>query len=266
MDTSPIQHLTSDTVPLSIITVCRNEVSRIQRTVDSVRGQSDAGFEWIVVDGASTDGTVDLLRRHVPPISRLISEPDRGLYDAMNKGILAARGTYVLFLNAGDQLDGAEVVRAFIAQAFSGDLIIGNLRVLMPDGTEHHRKSGDAALDRDRLYWRSYPHPATFIRRSLFARFGLYDATFRISADWEFFARLVARHGITGFAWDHDVAIFTNDGISARPENRTLMLKEKRRIHKLHYPAPYRWRRELNEHWGDLIHTLRQRLGTSRSP
>ena len=250
---------------LSIITVCRNEFSRIHGTLDSVINQSDTAFEWIVVDGASTDGTLNLLQSHQQHISRLISEPDEGLYEAMNKGIQAASGQYVIFLNAGDRLENRDVVTKFRKEAFTADLVIGNLRVQYSDGQEQYRKSIDCPLNADRLYWRSYPHPATFIRRDLFARFGLYDLTMPIAADWEFFVRVVVRHGVTCVAWDHGLAIFPNDGISASSANKEKILQQRQRIRQMYYPTLYRWRRGINEAWGRLLNHTRQNLNRYRS-
>jgi glycosyltransferase involved in cell wall biosynthesis len=245
---------------LSIITICRNEVSRIQRTIDSVIQQSDSEFEWIVVDGASTDGTLDLLQRYQPHIFRLISEPDRGLYDAMNKGIGMAGGGFILFLNAGDFLQNLEVVRAFHKRASKADIVVGDIHIVYPDGSEKYRKSAEQRLDKELLYWRSFDHQGTFIKRALFEKFGSYDLSFKILADWEFFARSVVSHEASVEAWDHCVAVYTFDGISARLENRQQLYRERQRIRKMHYPARYRWRRDFNEAWGAMIHRIRQQI------
>ena len=246
---------------LSIITVCRNEAGRIQRTIDSLVLQSDCEYEWIIVDGASTDGTLDLLRRHQPSISQIISEPDNGLYDAMNKGIRAATGEFILFMNAGDTFENRDVVSSFREEAFDADLVVGDVRVLFPDGREQYRESSEKNLDSVLLYWRSLPHQATFIRRTLFEKYGLYDISFKIAADWEFFARVIMRHHVPITAWSHCMAVYTNDGISARLENRKQLRQERYRIRHMHYPAIYRWRRDFNEAWGALLHRIRQQVG-----
>jgi len=252
--------------PLTIITVCYNEAHRIGRTVDSLTAQTSRSFEWIVVDGASTDGTLDLLQRYQPHISCLISEPDHGLYDAMNKGIEMATGEYILFLNAGDFLQNREVVTAFHKRAGTADIVVGNMHIVYPDGREKDRKSSEKSLDRELLYWRSFDHQVTFIKRALFEKFGTYDLSFRIMADWEFFARVVVRHGASVEPWDHCVSVYTFDGISARLENRQQLYRERQRIRKMHYPARYRWRRDFNEAWGALIHNIRQQIQQIRKP
>jgi len=245
---------------LSIITVCRNEESRIQRTIDSVLQQSDMAFEWIVVDGASTDGTLDILRQHRPSISQLISEPDQGLYDAMNKGVRVAHGEYTLFLNAGDRLENKDVVRSFRESGFTEDLVVGDIQIVLADGRLVYRKSTEHPLDGDLLYWRSFPHPATFIKRRLFQNFGVYDLSFKIAADWEFFTRMVVCQSVTVVAWSYCVAVFTNDGMSSDLKNRRQLCLERNRIRKRNYPILYRWRREGNERWGGVIHWFRVHL------
>lgn len=251
---------------LSFITVCRNEISRIQRTIDSVIQQSDSNFEWVLVDGASTDGTLDLLQHYQPHISYLVSEPDRGLYDAMNKGIGMATGEYILFLNAGDFLQNREVVKAFHERAGTADIVVGDIHIVYPDGREKCRKSSEKNLDRELLYWRSFDHQVTFIKRELFEKFGTYDLSFKILADWEFFARVVVNHKASVEAWDHCVSVYTFDGISARLENRQQLYLERQRIRKMHYPARYRWRRDFNEAWGAMIHKIRQQIQQIRKP
>ena len=247
---------------LTIITICRNEISRIQRTLDSIQSQSCQDFEWIAVDGGSTDGTLALLEKQSPLLSRILSGPDRGIYDAMNKGILAASGDYILFINAGDWLENRNVVSNFINQAFKTDLVVGDIRVIYPDGHEQYRGSQDRPIDPALLYWRSLPHQATFIKRTLFTQFGPYDLSFTIAGDWEFFARVLITHGATRMAWPYCVSVYTNDGISAVPENRQRLHAERQRIRHRYYPAHYRWRREFNEAWGRTVHRLRTRNAT----
>ena len=119
---------------LSIITVCLNAVSGIKNTANSIIHQIDDDIEWIVVDGQSTDGTLEYLQK-IKQVSTLISEKDAGIYNAMNKGISASNGDYCMFLNAGDSLADSDVVRK--ARPFmKKDLAIGQLRVCYPENTE----------------------------------------------------------------------------------------------------------------------------------
>lgn len=245
---------------LSIITVCRNESARIGQTIESIVGQSCPAFEWIVVDGDSSDNTLEQVRCHGARLTRLISEPDRGLYDAMNKGIATARGEYLLFMNAGDRLADSDVVGAFLDNNFTADLVVGDIRIILKSGRELYRKSTDKKLDPDLLYWRTLPHQATFIKRSMIKKIGVYDLSFEIASDWEFFARAIVRHNVLPLAWPHCVAIYPHDGISARMVNRAQINRERNRIRAMFFPTPYRWRRECNESWGRMVHWFRQRV------
>ena len=250
---------------LSIVTVCKNESDRIGRTAASIGIQAGGGFEWIVVDGGSADGTLETLERTGVRPARWTTGPDEGIYDAMNRGVGMAQGEYLLFLNAGDVLAGPGTVLAFLGADVAADLGVGGLTVVYRDGTVQHRPAAPEELGMERLYWRSFPHPATFIRRDLFARMGLYDRSFRVAADWEFFARSV-RGGASVQALEFDVAVFTNDGFSADPANRGLLRRETARIRRRHYPAAYRWRRDLNEGWGRLVQRWRHVVRPGRWP
>lgn len=250
----------SERVLLTIVTICLNEASRIRRTLDSVVAQTDPGFEWIVIDGGSTDGTLDILRGYRSLITTLVSEPDAGIFDAMNRGLALSKGDYLLFLNAGDCFHNPDVVRRFRDTAPRTDTVVGGVLVVHPDGRQQYRGSGDYPPTPDFLYWRSFPHPSTFIRKRLFDRHGPYDIAFPLAADWEFFVRTTVRHGCSVASWDYPVSVFTNDGVSAAPANRPALHAERRRIRRRHYPLPYRLRREVNEQWGALAHMGRRAL------
>ena len=110
----------------SIITVCRNEFPKIRATCESICNQSVRNFEWIVIDGASTDGTLDVLDEYRDRIAILVSEPDKGIYNAMNKGIRRAGGEYVVFMNGGDRFMDENVLET-VAAAPRKDIISGDL-------------------------------------------------------------------------------------------------------------------------------------------
>jgi len=245
---------------LSVITVCRNEATRIQRTLDSVIRQSDQEFEWIIVDGASSDGTLACLEPHRNRITRLISEPDKGIYDAMNKGLRLAQGTYVLFLNAGDWLADDRVLEDFTGLCPREELVIGDILIRYPDDREQYRSSALCGADRDYLYWRSPPHQATFTRRTLFDLWGGFDTRFPVAADWEFFARTILNHNATVLKWPRCVSVFTNDGFSASPANTQLRNQDRQRIRQRYFPLHYRLRRGLNENWGMLVDRFRKHM------
>lgn len=201
---------------LSIITISFNNLAGLQRTVASVTAQTWHDWECIVVDGGSSDGTQQWLSGLHQPALRWISEPDGGVYDAQNKGIRMAKGDYCFFLNAGDVFCTDDVLeRMFVEEECRGDILYGNevvvdaagKRVGYCKGVEH-----PTFLD---LYLSCMKHQATFIHRDMFARYGCYDDTLQIVADWEWFFRVIAFHNeVTLLYRDVDVSLFENTGIS----------------------------------------------------
>ena len=248
---------------LSIITVCRNERARIAATLDSVANQTSGNYEWIVLDGASTDGTWSIIEKYKNRISIVRSESDHGPYAAMNKGIRLSSGQYLLFLNGGDLLSDHDVIGDFERNKSSEDIVVGDILVRYPEGREQYRPSKGIGPLYDHLYWRSLPHQSTFIRRHLFQSHALYNEQFKIIADWEFFLRSIIRGGCSVGRWSRNVAVFHHDGISAAPEHRARFCQERRQVRQMYYPWAYRLRREVNETLGRTINRLRQKIGRS---
>ncbi len=216
----------------SIITVCRNEAENIRRTCESICSQTCSDFEWIVIDGESTDGTLDILAEYSSKISCLVSEPDGGIYDAMNKGIQRATGEFLLFLNGGDYLADEQVLEV-VASVPRRDVLYGDMRCVRPNGETFVRSFPDeltsAFLLRHRL-----PHQSAFFRRSLFAEYGNYDTSFRIAADYDLFVRLLYAHKASYFHIPCVVSVFKTGGASA--QSRALGKIENHYIRKKHFP------------------------------
>ncbi|MBL7938346.1 MAG: glycosyltransferase [Flavobacteriales bacterium] len=191
---------------VSLITVCRNVAPVIVETLDSVLGQTHPDLEVIVIDGASTDGTVGLIQQHLAHPQwrgrevKWISEPDHGIYDAMNKGLRLATGDIVGFVNAGDLLMTPTVV-AEVVDAFAGggvDAVYGDI-IMVDEGdisqVKRTWKSGTYRRERFKQGWMP-PHIATFIRRSAYDRFGHFNTDLRIAADYEILFRFLYRNSI----------------------------------------------------------------------
>ncbi|MCC8149348.1 glycosyltransferase family 2 protein [Akkermansia sp.] len=167
---------------LSIITVCLNERHGIEKTCKSIVSQTWMDFEWIVIDGASTDGTLDVLSRY--PVTRLVSEPDGGIYEAMNKGIRLAQGEFVIFLNGGDYFHHPEVLsEVFEKQNYQEDILCGN--VLLANSLDKINRPPRNVSSPLVFIGESIPHQAAFIRRRLFTDYGFYDEKLRIVSDWK---------------------------------------------------------------------------------
>lgn len=176
---------------ISIITVCYNSVDTIERTIKSVIGQTYPNIEYIVIDGGSTDGTVGVIKQYENRITKWISEPDKGIYDAMNKGIKMATGEWIHFRNSGDFFLKHDSITRFFAEEVNNDVIVIHGNCIYFD------KEGWCEQTPPCLrisYKREMPvlHPATFVRASIH-KAHLFDITYRSSADYDFFYKCCVR-------------------------------------------------------------------------
>lgn len=179
----------------SVVTVCRNETESIRLTCDSLCGQSFNNVEWIIIDGGSTDGTLDVLAEYKDRINVLVSEPDQGVYDAMNKGIARATGQYLVFMNGGDQFADNHVLQC-VADAPKADIIYGDILLAQDEGTMVVKRLPDT-LPRNFLMRGMIPHQAAYYRRDLFKKYGNYDTSYSIAADYDLFVRLIHVEGVS---------------------------------------------------------------------
>ena len=181
---------------ISIITVCYNSEATIRDTIESVLAQSYPDIEYIIVDGASSDRTMAIVDEYKDRIAEAVSEPDKGIYDAMNKGIKLATGDVVGILNSDDFYQNNDVIRDVVCQFDSfpdSDLVFGDVVFVAPDNLEkiiRCYRSGHFRPWKLRFGWMP-AHPATFIKRRAYDRAGLYSLEFKISSDYEMFVRLL---------------------------------------------------------------------------
>jgi len=171
---------------LSVITVNYNNKAGLQRTIDSVVCQTWRDFEWIVIDGGSTDGSKELLEQYQQHFAYWCSEPDGGVYNAMNKGIARAKGDYLLFLNSGDALYDENVLQTIDDIHSSADIITG--QAIRMDTNELLRQYDKNLLMQ--LYLDTLNHQATFIKRELF-KDTCYDESLKIVSDWKFWLEAI---------------------------------------------------------------------------
>ena len=176
---------------VSIITVVRNGFRTLSRTIDSIKAQSYPHIEYIVVDGDSTDGTLELLRQRETDIDLWISEPDHGISDAFNKGIALSSGEFVALVNADDWLEPAHISGSVqCLTRFRADFSFGNLVIHDDSGSALYSLSGDAHYThRLRHSMPAINHPTMVCRRTLYVRNGLYDVHYRIAMDYEWLLR-----------------------------------------------------------------------------
>jgi glycosyltransferase involved in cell wall biosynthesis len=203
---------------ISVVTVALNGAGTIRDTIESVLNQSYGNIEFIVIDGGSSDGTLDILRQYEHAIDYWLSEKDHGIYDAMNKGISLCYGEYVGTLNSDDMLLGKEVVQD-IADRFSAtntDAVFSCLDIVDP----HYpgkilRKYRVARLSAALLRIGVMPpHPTFYCKRSCYARAGMYRTDYRIAADFEMLVRLLVRQRISWEFIDQVTVIMRSGGLS----------------------------------------------------
>lgn len=213
----------------SIITVCFNSAKTIRQTFDSILQQQCKDYEYIVVDGASTDGTVDIIKEYEPKFEgrmRWISEPDDGIYYAMNKGIKLSKGEYLNFLNADDyyEPDALEFIQREIVAHPGFDVYYGIVRCYDEDG--------EVCLSREshiRLPYRRICHQAMWYRHDVFVSFGEYDTRFRMCADFHHQIGLL-RKNYSFLPIDHIVVNYFNNGFSSYNKGGDILRKEDREI------------------------------------
>jgi len=193
---------------VSIVTPAFNE-PRIRHTLDSVYSQTNVpDLETVVIDGGSTDETTAILDEYSDRIDTLVSEPDDGIYDAMNKGINRATGNIVGILNADDRYSGPNVLRSVLNtfQQTNADLCYGDLLyVNSDDDVVRYWKTGEYSPRRFYLGWMP-PHPTVFVRRGVYERHGTFNLDFPIAADYEFLLRVLLKEGISA-AYVDDILV-----------------------------------------------------------
>lgn len=222
---------------VTVVTSTYNAARHLPAAAKSIREQTYGNLEWIVVDGMSTDGTVEILREYEDVIDHWISEPDEGIYDAWNKGLGLARGQWVCFLGADDFLwsnDAMERAAQVLAAAIPPFRVVyGKVMMVAPTGESIHAvgEPWTPGVKKRFRQLMSIPHPGTFHHISLFEDKGDFDPAYRISGDYELLLRELIAHDAL-FIPDLITAGMTANGLSSTPENMLQSLKEVRQAQK----------------------------------
>lgn len=214
---------------ISIITVCYNSEPTIERTIKSVIQQDYPDVEYIVIDGGSTDGTVDIIKKYVKNISYWVSEADQGIYDAMNKGIGRATGEVVAFLNSDDWYTEntlSEVARQFMTDEM--EILCGEMYIHQNGQiTRWHIKK--EKMERQLRFRMGFSHPAMFVRRHLFEQYGKFDTQYQIAADYDWLLRVYDQH-VSIAITDKVLCNFSHGGISTKDEMLKSHLAERKQV------------------------------------
>lgn len=212
---------------LSIITINYNNKAGLIKTVESVAHQTYQNYEYIVIDGGSTDGSVEYIQDMQEHFAHWISEPDSGIYNAMNKGIKAAKGQYCMFLNSGDWLCSNSVIQEAIDLYIKEDIVYGNMFKVYPDGTLKCDKGPQRdLLTLGDMYFSTINHSSSFIKRELFTKFGLYKEEYQIVSDWAFFLKVIGLERVKVKYIDLDINYFDMTGISNKQLKKRYKEKE----------------------------------------
>lgn len=220
---------------LTIITINRNNAAGLEKTMQSVISQTCKDFEYIVVDGASTDESVEVIKRLAPEFSdrlKWIYEPDKGIYNAMNKGIGMASGDYLEFLNSGDCLVSCDVIERMYKALEEHNypfILYGNMLKNMPNGKTLRDKSfAGGEISFLGFYTGTLNHSPTYIRKDLFEKYGLYDESLKIVSDWKWYLQAVILGEEKPVYADIDVTLFDMNGISET--NKALDKAERKQV------------------------------------
>jgi glycosyltransferase involved in cell wall biosynthesis len=215
-----------ETVFISIITINLNNATGLGKTLKSIINQSYKNLEIIVIDGNSNDGSITVIKENEKHLKYWSSESDTGIYNAMNKGIQKAIGEYCLFLNSGDYFADEYVLEKIANENISHCFISGNL-LIGRNGKVLQVHKGIETLTFMDLYLSKIKHQSTFIRRDVFDKYGLYDETLKIIADWAFFIQCIGLHNESYKFTDIDIAFFDESGISNNPKYFELIAEER---------------------------------------
>lgn len=213
------KQLNETNIPLSIITVNLNNRDGLKKTIDSIVAQTYQDFEWIVIDGGSTDGSKELIEENQSHITYWISEPDKGIYNAMNKGLSHVHGEYVNFMNSGDVLYNRTTLEELFNNQLTGDLIYGDWIEQENKKYTHYYSPKEATLDF--FYSANICHQATFIKSTIMKKYS-FNEKYKIVADWEIWIKML----LDGYSMQYvqqTICIFdANDGLSSIKDTKLM--------------------------------------------
>lgn len=228
---------------ISIITINYNNAAGLKETIQSVVAQTYQKIEYIVVDGASSDSSVEVIENFKESIAIAIVEADSGIYNAMNKGVKVANGEYLLFLNSGDRFVNQEIISTVVSEKLDTDIVYGDL--LFFDNKKEWKWNLPSELTFQTFFTSAIAHPSTFIKRSLFESIGLYDEALKIVADWKFLMLAIVKYNCSYKHLNHIISAYSFDGVSSKPENLEALNREREKVLLAEFPRLYNDYEEL---------------------
>lgn len=216
----------------TVITINYNNLEGLRHTIDSVVNQTYDNYEYIIIDGGSTDGSLDIIKRYNDFITYWVSEKDRGIYHAMNKGVTQAHGDYCIFMNSGDCFYDRDVLTNVSNVITDEGVVVGKVVYDNDNIISPPPKSGELTLYH--LYSGAIPHQGSFIKTDLLRKYP-YDENLKISSDWKFFLQTLILDNCSIRYSDVFVARYDMHGFSS--SNPELMLQEKEKVLSSIFPA-----------------------------
>ena len=236
---------------LSIITVNLNNAKGLQKTIKSVISQTFTDYEYIVIDGGSTDDSEKIIKKYADKITYWVSEPDKGIYNAMNKGISKTKGEYLQFLNSGDLLIAETALDEVFFEFPDKDIVYGNLKT-----------TKEITVYPDKLTYSFFfagtlGHPSSFIKKELFEKYGNYNEQNKIVSDWEFFISAIIFNNCSYQNIKKTISFYEGGGLSS---DKSMYLQEKKKMLKNKFPVMYEEYNELQSLKEDILFYQSSRL------
>lgn len=223
---------------VSIITSCFNREGTIGQAIESVLNQDYSNIEYIIIDGASTDKSLEIIRKYKDRVTKIISEPDKGMYEALNKGIRIASGDIIGLVHSDDFLYATDTISKIVTtfQNTNADFVYGNGLFVDPEKTDkviRNWKSGKYSKWKVKHGWLPL-HPTCYIKKSCIDKLGLYDETYKIAADSDFLVRYLYEANLKVFYLDEYIVRMRMGGLSTDSKRRKKMWEEDIRMYKNH--------------------------------
>lgn len=224
---------------ISIITVCLNAENTIEDTFLSIFNQTYKNIEFIVIDGKSTDKTFKIIEKYKDKIHYFVSEPDNGIYDAMNKGIQKSTGDFIIFLNANDVFYDNLVLEKVANKLIENPemkFLFGDVELIYKNGQENRIKSFNNIKNCFSLMCDNICHQSIFYHKSLFEKYGLYSLEYKIYSDWEFNIKCLVKNKVKAIHLPIIVSKFNLEGVSTLQDNPDTVGLERKKILTKYYP------------------------------